>query len=39
MTSVVDIFIRGFCVIAMAAMVLSGIILFVVGETIEHFTP
>jgi len=38
MTSVVDIFIRGFCVIAMAAMVLSGI-LFVVGETIEHFTP
>lgn len=38
MTDVATILIRGFCLLLMASLVLSGI-LFIVGETVEHFTP
>lgn len=35
---VFDIFVKGLVFMAMAAVVISAI-LFVVGETVEHFTP
>lgn len=35
---VVDIFVRGLVFMVMAAVVISAI-LFMVGETVEHFTP
>lgn len=38
MTSVLDILIRGIVVLVVGAVVMT-IILFIVGETIEHFTP
>ncbi len=38
MTEVAAIFIKGFCAILMASGLIAGL-LFVVGETVEHFTP
>lgn len=38
MTQVGEIFIKGLSVLVMATVILCAI-LFVVGETVEHFTP
>lgn len=38
MTEIGEIFLKGLIFIAMVAFVITGF-LFVIGETIEHFTP
>ena len=38
MSEVTTIFVKGFCVILMASVMIAGL-LFIVGETVEHFTP
>jgi hypothetical protein len=38
MTETCEILVRGFCVLVVGATVLCAII-FIVGETVEHFTP